>query len=118
MPSPSNIDDYIAGCPTGVQDRLSLIRATIRAAAPDAKEAIKYGMPAFTRRGNLVYFGAFRNHIGFYPIPVGVKEFEADLSRYQTGKGSIQFPHDQPVPLDLIGRIVKYRMMKIAGRAR
>ncbi|HTX90421.1 MAG TPA: DUF1801 domain-containing protein [Anaerolineales bacterium] len=104
------IDEYIAGFPQEVQDVLEQIRSTIRKAAPDAQETIKYRMPTFTLNGNLVFFAAFKKHIGFYPAPTGIEEFKDDLAVYQGAKGSLRFPLDWPMPLDLIGRIVRYRV--------
>jgi uncharacterized protein YdhG (YjbR/CyaY superfamily) len=115
--APQTIDDYIAGFPGDVQAILQQIRQTIRQAAPDAQEKISYRMPAFTLKGNLVYFGAFKNHIGFYPIPSGVEAFKEDLSAYEQGKGSVQFPLDKPIPYDLISRIVKFRVKENLARA-
>lgn len=109
---PQNIDDYIAGFPKKIRQRLEQIRATIRKAAPDAEEAIKYAIPTFVLNGNLVHFAAFKNHIGFYPAPQGIEEFKEELSAYKGAKGSVQFPHDRPIPLDLISRIVKFRAEK------
>src|SRR5574341_2081418 len=102
--APKNIDEYIAGFPQDVQEILEKIRLTIRKAAPDAEETIKYRMPTFTLKGNLVYFAAFKNHIGFYPVPSGIEKFKKELSVYKQGKGSVQFPLDQPMPHDLIRR--------------
>ena len=79
---------------------------TIREAAPDAEETIKYQMPTFMLKGNLVHFAAFKKHIGFYPVPTGIEAFKDELSAYKQGKGSVQFPLDQPMPYDLIRRIV------------
>jgi uncharacterized protein YdhG (YjbR/CyaY superfamily) len=108
---PQNIDDYIAGFPKDVQKILEKIRATIRKAAPDAKEAMKYQIPTFTtRNGNLVHFAAFKNHIGFYPAPGGIDEFKKELAPYRTGKGTLQFLLDQPIPFSLITKVVKFRM--------
>jgi uncharacterized protein YdhG (YjbR/CyaY superfamily) len=114
---PADIDEYIAGFPEEVQERLRKIRETIRAAAPGAVEAIKYRIPTFVLNGNLVHFAAFRSHIGFYPTPDGIEAFEDDLSRYERAKGSVRFPLDQPVPLDLIRRIVEFRVAKNVGAA-
>jgi uncharacterized protein YdhG (YjbR/CyaY superfamily) len=107
-----NIDEYIAGYPKDVQELLQTIRATIQAAAPDAKETIKYAIPTFTLKGNLVHFGGYKNHIGFYPAPMGIEAFKEETAKYETGKGTLQFPIDQPLPLDLITRIVKFRVEK------
>jgi uncharacterized protein YdhG (YjbR/CyaY superfamily) len=105
----NTIDEYIALFPEEVQRKLREIRAVIKAAAPDAQERISYQMPAFTFHGNLVYFAAFKNHIGFYPLPQGIEEFKGELSVYKGAKGSVQFPMDQPIPYDLITKIVKFR---------
>jgi len=110
--APKDIDEYIAGFPKGVQEILEKVRMTVRKAAPDAEEAIKYRMPTFTLNGNLVHFAAFKNHIGFYPAPTGIEAFKDELSAYKGGKGSVQFPLDQPIPFDLIRRIVEYRVKK------
>ena len=112
MKQPKTIDAYIAGFPADVHKKLKTIRATIRKAAPEAEEAIKYAIPTFVLNGNLVHFAAFKNHIGFYPTPNGMEEFKEELSAYESGKGSAQFRLDQPVPYDLITRIVKYRVEK------
>ena len=106
---PKTIDEYIAACPSDVQGRLRELRATIRKAAPQAEETISYKMPTFKLNGNLVYFAAFKDHIGFYPIPTGIEAFKKELSLYKQGKGSVQFPLDKPLPLKLVTRIVKFR---------
>ncbi|MBW8683986.1 iron chaperone [Chitinophaga rhizophila] len=108
-----DIDSYIADFPEHVQVLLQQVRATIHKAAPEATEDIKYAIPTFVLNGNLVHFAAFKQHIGFYPTPTGIAEFENDLSVYKQGKGSVQFPLDQPMPLDLITRIVKYRIKRM-----
>ena len=115
---PQNIDEYIASFPEDVQVILDKIRLTVREAAPEAQEAIKYRMPAFILKGNLVYFAAFKNHIGFYPIPTGIEAFKEELSVYKQGKGSVQFPLDQPIPYDLIRRIVKFRVEENLEKAK
>jgi uncharacterized protein YdhG (YjbR/CyaY superfamily) len=107
--APKTIDEYIAGFPSDIQEILEKIRMTIREAAPGAQESIKYRMPAFTLKGNLVYFAAFKQHIGFYPVPTGIEKFKSELSEYDGGKGSVQFPLEKPIPYDLISRIVKFR---------
>ena len=114
---PSTIDEYIAGFPPEVQAILQKIRLTIREAAPDAKETISYQMPTFTLHGNLVHFAAFKNHIGFYPTPTGTEKFQKELAIYKGGKGSVQFPLDQPIPYGLITRIVKFRVKENAAKA-
>ena len=105
-----SIDAYIASFPEAIQAKLEAMRATIRAAAPDAVEKISYQMPTFAQHGNLVHFAAFKQHIGFYPAPRGIEAFAAELSVYKGAKGSVQFPLDQPLPLDLVARIVRYRV--------
>lgn len=107
---PRDIDEYIAGFPEDVQEILEKIRMTIRAAAPGAKEAIKYRMPTFTLNGNLVHFAAHSKHIGLYPTPSGIEAFQDELSAFKSAKGSVQFPLDQPIPYDLIARIVEFRV--------
>lgn len=105
-----NVDDYIAGFPKEVQKILREIRTTIRKAAPGAEETISYAIPTFKLNGNLVHFAAFKNHIGFYPTPAGIEAFKKELSGYESAKGSVQFPMDQPLPLSLISNIVKFRV--------
>src|SRR5512139_2106359 len=107
--APRSIDDYIAGFPSDVQEILEKVRAAIRKAAPAAEEAIRYQIPTFTLNGNLVHFAAFKKHIGFYPTPAGIEAFRDELSAYEGAKGSVKFPLDRPIPLALIGRIVKFR---------
>lgn len=108
--APTTIDEYIAGFPPDVQEILQKVRATIREAAPGAEETIKYQLPTFTLKGNLVYFGGFKKYVGFYPVPTGIEAYAEDLAPYKTGKGSIQFPYDKPIPYDLITKVVKYRV--------
>lgn len=108
--SPQNIDDYIAGFPPEVQAILQQIRQVIREEAPDAEEAISYQMPTFKLKGNLVHFGGFKNHIGFYPTPSGTEQFQKELAPYKYAKGSIRFPLDEPIPYDLIRAIVRFRV--------
>jgi uncharacterized protein YdhG (YjbR/CyaY superfamily) len=110
MEKSNNIDEYIKGFPAPIQKLLQQVRETIKKAAPDAEETIKYSMPTFTLNGNLVHFAAFKNHIGLYPTPNGIDAFKKELSVYKGAKGSVQFPLDQPMPLELIGKIVKYRV--------
>jgi len=113
-----DIDEYIAGFPAAVQDILQQVRANIRQAAPDAEETISYAIPTFTlNKKNLVHFAGFKNHIGFYPAPTGSEAFKEELSLYKTGKGSVQFPIDEPMPLDLIVRIVRFRVRETEGKA-
>ncbi|HWQ36038.1 MAG TPA: DUF1801 domain-containing protein [Blastocatellia bacterium] len=117
QPVPLSMDEYIAGFPPHIRAILERIRATIRKAAPNAQEAIKYQMPTFTLHGNLVHFAACKNHIGFYPAPSGITQFSRELSAYKSAKGSVQFPLDQPVPYELIGRIVKFRVRENLEKA-
>lgn len=112
----NSIDAYIAGFPEDVQVVLQQIRVTIKKVVPEAEEAIKYDMPTFVLHGNLVHFAAFKKHIGFYPAPAGEPAFEDALAGYKQGKGSVQFPLDQPMPLDLIVKIVQDRVAKITRK--
>jgi uncharacterized protein YdhG (YjbR/CyaY superfamily) len=105
-----DIDTYIALQPIEVQKKLELIRLSIHKIALNAEEVISYGMPAFKYHGMLVYFAAFKHHIGFYALPSGNAAFQKELSLYKHGKGSIQFPLDKPLPLALIKKIVKFRI--------
>jgi uncharacterized protein YdhG (YjbR/CyaY superfamily) len=106
-----SVDDYIRSFPENVQVRLKQIRETIKENAPEADESIAYKMAAYKTNGKpLVYFAGFTNHIGFYAIPTGHTKFANELASYKHGKGSVQFPLDEPLPLDLIGRIVKFRV--------
>lgn len=107
---PTSINAYISLFPKNVQDILTEIRMAIKEVAPDAEEVISYGMPAFKYHGILVYFAAFKNHIGFYALPKGNKAFQKELSMYKTGKGSIQFPLHEKMPLQLIKKITAYRI--------
>ncbi|NCC34429.1 MAG: hypothetical protein EOM24_20805 [Chloroflexia bacterium] len=93
-----------------MQTRLQALRAAIRAAAPEAEEAISYQMPTFRLHGNLVHFAAFKGHIGFYPTPSGIAAFEERLARYKSSKGAVQFPLDEPLPLDLVAEMVRFRV--------
>jgi uncharacterized protein YdhG (YjbR/CyaY superfamily) len=106
----ADINAFIADFPEEVQAILEKIRKTIQQAAPEAKEAIKYGMPTFVLNGNLVHFAAYKTHIGFYPAPTGIDAFIDELAIYRTGKGTIQFPIDKPIPFDLITKVVKFRV--------
>ncbi len=114
---PNDIDQYIAGFPKNVQEILEKIRITIRKAAPEAGEKISYQVPTFTLSGNLVHFAAFKNHIGFYPGPSGIRKFKKELSAYKGAKGSVQFPLDQKIPFNLITQIVKFRVKENLDRS-
>lgn len=105
------VDLYIGNFPTAVRDRLQRIRNLIHAAAPQAEESLAYGMPAYKfNKKPLVYFGGFKNHIGLYALPSGHAYFKSKLLPYKQGKGSVQFPHEQPLPLELIQEIIHYRI--------
>jgi len=114
---PITVEEYIAGFPAEVQEILRQIRAVIKDAAPEAKEWISYGMPAYQLNGPLVYFAAFKNHIGLYALPSGHAAFEKELSAYKMGKGSVQFPLSQPMPMKLISRMVKFRAQENAEKS-
>jgi uncharacterized protein YdhG (YjbR/CyaY superfamily) len=107
---PKNIDEYIAGYPEKVRIKLEELRTTINKAAPEAQEKISWRMPSFTMKGMLLYFAAHTNHIGFYPLSSAIKAFEKELAHYNTSKGTIQFPHNKPLPLNLIRKIVRFRV--------
>jgi len=110
MKTYTNIDQYISTFPKEVQTLLQKVRETIHKAAPDAVEAIAYGIPTFKLNGNLVHFGGYKEHIGFYPAPRGIEAFKKELAPYEGGKGTIQFPLSEPIPYDLITKVVKFRV--------
>ncbi len=114
------VDEYIESFPMEIRMILEKMRRTIREAAPQAEETISYHMPAYKLNGkNLVFFAAFKNHIGFYPIPSGIEAFKKELSSYEQGKGSVQFPFDEPIPYDLVKKIVIFRLkesLKVRGK--
>jgi uncharacterized protein YdhG (YjbR/CyaY superfamily) len=113
------VDEYINTLPANVQMLLQEVRETIKTNAPDAVESIGYGMPGYKMNGKpLVYFAAFKKHIGFYATPTGHAEFADELSAYKQGKGSVQFPLDKPMPLDLIKRIVTFRVKENLAKAK
>jgi uncharacterized protein YdhG (YjbR/CyaY superfamily) len=107
---PENINEYIETFPPKIQKQLKKLRKTIRKAAPDAEEVISYQMPAYKLKGILLYFAAFKDHISFFPSASGVDAFKKELTGYKTSKGTIQIPHGTELPLDLIARIVKFRV--------
>ena len=118
QPAPTTIDAYIAAFPPEVQAILEQIWETIRAVVPDAQETISYGIPTFTLHGRyLVYFAGYKKHISLYPAPMGVTEFQEAVSVYGAGKGTMKFPLDQPIPFDLIRKIVRFRVQEHAERA-
>ncbi len=114
----TSIDEYIADFPEEIQKILQEIRAVIKSAAPNAEEKISYQMPAFFLNGNLIHFAAFKNHIGIYPAPSGTEAFKEEIAKYKTAKGSIQLPLDEPMPLKLISRIVKFRVSENLQKAK
>lgn len=114
---PQSIDEYIAGFPDDIQVILQKIRAVIKETAPDATEAISYQMPTFKLHGNLVHFAAHTNHIGFYPAPTGIEVFKHELAGLVSGKGSVQFPLNKPIPYDTISKIVNYRVIENQEKA-
>ncbi|MBU3821619.1 DUF1801 domain-containing protein [Flavobacteriaceae bacterium XHP0103] len=112
-----SVDAYINSFPEDVKIKLVAMRKIILETAPEAVESISYGMPAYKlRKKPLVYFGAYKNHIGFYATPTGHKQFQKELSKYKQGKGSVQFPLNEALPLDLIGKMVAFRMEEVGGR--
>jgi uncharacterized protein YdhG (YjbR/CyaY superfamily) len=112
------IDDYIAGFPPEIQQVLEELRSLIRAAAPGATETISYAIPTFDLNGkHLVHFAGYAGHIGLYPAPSGLEAFQEELKPYRSGKGSVQFPLDRPLPTDLIRRIVEFRVEETTGKA-
>lgn len=111
------IDQYISSYPKDVRISLKKIRIAIRLTAPEAEETIKYGIPTFQLHGDLVYFAAYKNHIGFYPTSSAIKAFRGELVPFETAKGTIRFPLDQPLPIGLVKRIVKYRVKEINRKA-
>lgn len=114
----NSIDNYISSFPIEIQTRLEEMRRTIKKAAPEAAETIKYAMPTFVLNGNLVHFAAFKNHIGFYPVPSGIEAFKKELSVYKGAKGSVQFTLDKPLPLELITKIVNFRVKENLQKAK
>lgn len=114
--TPQSIDEYIDGFPPDVQQTLQKIRWTIRQAAPQAAETIKYQMPTFTLDGNLVSFGVYQKHIGIYPVPAGTAKFQKDIASYRSAKSTVRLPLDEPIPFDLIGLLVKYRVKENLAR--
>lgn len=116
-PATASVDAYIASFPTAVQDRLELMRQTIRNVVPEAQEKISYGIPTFTLDGNLIHYAAFKNHLGLYPGSAAIAAFRKDLAGYKTSKGTVQLPSDAAIPCALIERIVRFRI-KDRARAR
>jgi uncharacterized protein YdhG (YjbR/CyaY superfamily) len=113
----TDVDSYIAAYPAKVQKMLKQLRSVIKKTAPDAEESISYMMPAYKLHGPLVYFGGYENHIGFYPTGSGIAPFQKEIAAYKNSKGAVQFPLDQPLPLDLIEKMVKYRVKENLAKA-
>jgi uncharacterized protein YdhG (YjbR/CyaY superfamily) len=113
----TTIDEYIADCPENVQPHLEKVRAAIRKAAPDAEEAIKYGMPTFVLNGNLIHFAGWNNHVGLYPGSKPIEMFKDELAKYEISKGTVRFPLDRPIPLGLIGKITKFCVKRNSEKA-
>ncbi len=112
------VDEYFETFPTGIQSKLQSIRSTIKKAAPQAEEVISYNIPAFKLNGMLVSYAAYKKHIGFYPSPSGVEEFREEIAPYEAGKGTLQFTLDQPIPFELIIRIVQFRAKENLSKAK
>jgi uncharacterized protein YdhG (YjbR/CyaY superfamily) len=115
---PKDIDEYIAGFPIEIQETLKQIRMTIRKVVPEAEESISYGIPTFMLNGTyLIYFAAYKKHIGFYPVPGGIDQVDKDFASYKTsGKGTIQFPLNEPIPLNLVSKLVKFKVKENTER--
>ena len=117
MKKPKDVDEYIQVFPSEIQHLLEEVRVTIKKAAPEAKEVISYSMPGYKMNGMLVWFAGYSKHIGFYPGVNGIESFKKELSEYKGAKGSVQFPHSQPLPLELIYRITKFRVEENYAKA-
>lgn len=117
MATAASVDEYIANFPEGTQAILQQIRTLVREAAPNAEESMSYAMPAYKLSGKpLVYFAGYKNHIGLYATPAGYGPFQEELSTYKQGKGSVQFPLAEPMPMDLIRRIIEFRVREVSGQ--
>jgi len=114
---PVSIDQYIIEAPQEVQKKLRELKTVIKAEVPEAEERIAYGMPTFSQEGNLVHFAAFKNHIGFFPAPSGIENFKDELAKYKTSKGTVQFPLDEEIPMDLVREIVRFRLKENLAKA-
>lgn len=115
--APATVDGYIRSFPVTTQKLLKQLRKTIRAAAPKAEESISYGIAGYKQNGILIYFAGFANHVSVYPAPRTAPEFKKELAAYKGGKGTLQFPLDKPLPLDLVQRIVRYRLVQNESKA-
>jgi uncharacterized protein YdhG (YjbR/CyaY superfamily) len=116
--APRSIDEYIGTFSKDIQSKLEIIRKAVKEEAPDAEEVISYGMPAFKLNKVLVYFAAQKKHIGFYPTASGIRAFEEELSQFKHSKGAVQFPIDEPVPIDLVKKMVKFRVKEDMAKAK
>jgi len=116
--APQSVDEYIADFPIEVQEILKAIRKVIQQAAPEATESISYGIPTFSQNGALVHFGGYKQHIGFYPAPRAIEVFKEELSGYEGGKGTIKFPLNKPIPIELVTRIVQYRLAENLNKSK
>lgn len=112
----ASVDEYIGSFPESIQEHLQQIRAAVKAAAPEASEQIGYGMPMYKLKGNLVYFAGWKSHIGFYPAADNIDQFEEEIARYKGEKATLRFPLDEPMPIDLISRIVQHRVVENHAR--
>jgi uncharacterized protein YdhG (YjbR/CyaY superfamily) len=118
MKKPKDVDDYISGFPKETQKLLKQVRAAIKEVAPKAEEVISYSMPGYKLNGMLVWFAGHTNHIGFYPMGSGITNFKKELSVYKSAKGSVQFPLDEPLPIALIKKVVKFRLAENLQKAK
>jgi uncharacterized protein YdhG (YjbR/CyaY superfamily) len=116
--SPKTIDEYIVAFPPEVRTLLDKMRKVIHEEAPQAEEAIRYGMPTFRLNGNLVHFAAARHHLGFYPTPSAIIAFGKELEPYTTSKGAVQFPYERPIPFDLVRRMVRFQVKESENKAK
>lgn len=115
--SPENVDSYIASFSEEIQERLCKIRKAIQDVAGEATETMKYRMPTYVLNENIVHFAGYEHHVGFYPTPSGIVQFAKELEKYPTSKGAVQFPHDKPIPITLVKKIVKFRLKEAAEKA-
>lgn len=113
-----SVDDYVSSQPAGISEKLQSLRAVIKQEAPEAQELISYNMPAYKLKGVLLYFGVHSHHIGFYPTPSAIDKFSKALAAYQTSKGAIQFPAEDPLPLELVSKIVRFRVKENLEKAK
>jgi uncharacterized protein YdhG (YjbR/CyaY superfamily) len=119
-PKIATIDEYIMGFEPAIQKTLNELRDFVKAEVPEATEKISYGMPTVYLKGNLVHFAAFKDHYGFFPTPSGINEFEDELAPYKTGKGTLRFPFNEPIPWETLKKVIRYRveenLKKVSGK--